>query len=131
MRIDGLGGDDLLQGRVGKDTLQGGDGADTLMGGAGNDLLAGGAGNDLFDFSSGSGQDLITDFVAGDAVGDVVRFRSGPTDFAAVSAASSDRTGVSPDGAAFSGVVIGTGTDTLWLQGVTKAGLHANDFVFG
>lgn len=131
MRIDGLGGDDLLQGRVGTDTLQGGDGADTLIGGAGNDLLAGGAGNDLFDFSSGSGQDLITDFVAGDAVGDVVRFRSGPTDFAAVAAASSDLTGVSPDGAAFSGVVIGTGTDTLWLQGVTKAGLHANDFVFG
>ena len=131
MRIDGLAGDDLLQGRVGVDTIRGGDGADTLVGGAGNDLLDGGAGNDLIEFSAGSGQDLLIGFSAGDPIGDVLRFHTGYADFAAVLAASNDVTGTSPQGTAFSGVVIGTGTDKLWLEGVTKAGLVANDFVFG
>ena len=36
-----------------------------MIGGTGNDVLVGGAGDDVFVFSAGSGDDVITDFVAG------------------------------------------------------------------
>ena len=42
----GGGGDDYLEGGIGGDTLEGGDGNDTLDGGYGNDVARGGVGND-------------------------------------------------------------------------------------
>jgi Ca2+-binding RTX toxin-like protein len=61
-KIAGGDGKDALDGGDGSDTLNGGDGTDVLSGGAGNDTLTGGGGEDTFDFASGGGKDVITDF---------------------------------------------------------------------
>ena len=66
--LTGDGGPNLLQGMGGADTIAGGGGADVLEGGAGNDSLTGGAGGDTFRFVRGGGQDIITDFAAGDVI---------------------------------------------------------------
>lgn len=55
-----------LYGRGGNDRLYGGAGADTLEGGADNDTLTGGGGREKFVFRAGDGQDVVTDFQAGD-----------------------------------------------------------------
>lgn len=87
--IDGLAGNDQIQGNAGGDTLSGGagsdtlfgqsgdddlrggadgdflygnEGSDTLEGGGGNDQLFGGDGVDTFRYRGSIGQDLITDF---------------------------------------------------------------------
>jgi Ca2+-binding RTX toxin-like protein len=57
---DTLTGDDL--GNV----LSGGGGNDVLAGAGGADRLIGGSGSDIFVFSSGFGQDIITDFSSSD-----------------------------------------------------------------
>lgn len=130
-RLSGLGGNDRLEGRAGSDTLLGGDGNDTLVGGSGNDSLNGGAGNDLFIFASNAGKDVIAGFVAGATATDVVKFVGVYADFASMLAVTHDETGVtSPFGASFTGTVIGTGADQIWLTGVTKAQLNAADFIF-
>lgn len=54
-----------LFGWAGNDLLDGGFGNDVLNGGAGNDTLIGGAGADTFVFTSGYGQDTVTDFQHG------------------------------------------------------------------
>ena len=46
-------------------SIKGGSGNDTLDGSKGADTLYGGKGNDVFLYSSGSGNDVITDYVAG------------------------------------------------------------------
>ncbi|MBB3018560.1 Ca2+-binding RTX toxin-like protein [Microvirga lupini] len=82
----GLGGNDVLNGRIGNDYLEGGEGhdtlwgqdgadvltggsgSDTLSGGAGSDQLTGGVGSDLFRFDTALGTggiDRITDFTVG------------------------------------------------------------------
>ncbi len=45
-KLEAMGGNDYVWGKLGNDTLDGGDGNDTLDGGAGNDSLFGGAGDD-------------------------------------------------------------------------------------
>jgi Ca2+-binding RTX toxin-like protein len=45
--IEGLAGDDVLEGRAAADLIEGGDGDDTLLGGLGRDSLHGGDGDDL------------------------------------------------------------------------------------
>lgn len=69
--LDGGGGADTLSGGSGDDSLGGGSGADVLKGGRGRDVLEGGTGNDtlkgqggvdVFEFTVGSGADVITDF---------------------------------------------------------------------
>lgn len=69
LRIEGMGGNDLLQGGSGDDTLVGGDGADTLLGMGGADVLDAedGAG-DRVDGGSGadrllSGDDALDDLL--------------------------------------------------------------------
>jgi Ca2+-binding RTX toxin-like protein len=57
----GLEGNDELYGRDGNDTLVAGLGNDSLTGGLGNDTLDGGLGNDTYRFSSGAGNDTLTD----------------------------------------------------------------------
>jgi Ca2+-binding RTX toxin-like protein len=66
--LEGRGGNDILDGGAGSDRLSGGAGTDTLKGGIGNDRLSGGTGNDIFMFGTGDGQDVITDFAAGDII---------------------------------------------------------------
>ena len=72
--LDGGDGKDLLNGGAGSDVLEGGRGNDILKGGAGNDWLEGDAGNDLltggrgfdiFEFETGDGNDIITDYLDG------------------------------------------------------------------
>lgn len=62
--IDGFGGDDVIDGRDGNDILVGNSGADTLNGGAGDDLLDGGDGDDLM--QGGAGNDIYVIAQAGD-----------------------------------------------------------------
>ncbi|MEH6633281.1 MAG: hypothetical protein V7776_20900 [Halopseudomonas aestusnigri] len=81
--IDGLGGDDTIYGTSyssttiyggrGNDALYGGRVDDELDGGVGDDSLTGGAGNDTFVFKQNSGNDTITDFVAGAGSEDSIR----------------------------------------------------------
>jgi Ca2+-binding RTX toxin-like protein len=54
-----------IYGLASNDTIKGGPGDDWIVGGTGNDTLTGNGGKDSFVFSPGSGQDIITDFVAG------------------------------------------------------------------
>jgi len=63
--LDGGAGHDFLMGGAGLDVLTGGAGDDTLIGGRGFDVLTGGAGADRFEFNSGDGPDLVTDFQHG------------------------------------------------------------------
>ena len=63
--IDGLGGDD---------TLNGGLGADLFVGGAGNDLLIGHDGDDIYHFERGDGQDIIRDSVFQSGSNDTLEF---------------------------------------------------------
>ena len=58
----------MLHGSSGADVLNGGSGADLLDGSADNDILTGGAGVDMFRFGEGDGQDIITDFTAGETI---------------------------------------------------------------
>ncbi len=60
--IHGGAGDDTILGGAGNDSLSGNNDNDSLEGGAGNDTISGGAGIDRFVFSSGDGDDVISDF---------------------------------------------------------------------
>jgi len=52
-------------------------------------------------------------------------------DFTAMMAVTHDESGrISPFGNPFTGTVIGTGADQIWLSSVTKAQLNAADFNF-
>ncbi|CAN5155177.1 hypothetical protein BH10PSE4_BH10PSE4_07270 [soil metagenome] len=61
----------------------------TMIGMGGNDVLVGGGGSDTYVFSTGSGHDVITDFMAGTGAGsDIVRLQNyGMTTFSQVKAA--------------------------------------------
>ena len=63
--IFGGDGRDTLYGESGTDTLDGGNGDDLIDGGSGKDRLTGGTGADRFVFTTGNGDDLITDFRVG------------------------------------------------------------------
>lgn len=119
-------GNDRLNGDDGDDTMLGGGGRDALMGGAGNDRLVGGTENDGFIFNPGSGADLIVDFGAGAASGDVIRLIG----FGAAFDAFSDVLAASTQVGANVVIDLGAG-DTITLQGVTLANLNAGDFAFG
>lgn len=119
-------GDDRLYGGDGDDTMLGGGGRDVLTGGAGNDRLVGGTENDHFNFAPGSGADLIVDFAAGAAAGDIIRligFGAAFDDLADVLAASTQ---------VGANVLIALGGgDTITLQGTMIGALGADDFAFG
>ncbi len=75
--IQALGGNDtvknfannvVIEGGAGNDSLTGGTGKDTLNGGKGDDTLTGGAGADTFLYTSGDGNDVITDYAAEDKI---------------------------------------------------------------
>lgn len=115
-------GNDLLSGGSGNDQLFGGKGNDKLDGGKGNDLLSGGAGSDTFIFKKGQGNDTITDFEAGCDKGDVIRLdKSVLKNFSDVLAHATEKG---------DDLVIDYGRNTIKLEGIDKADLHANDFFF-
>lgn len=72
--IYGGSGADSLFGDAGNDKIFGDAGNDTLSGGAGNDTLTGGDGADIFFYASGDGNDVITDYKAGE---DFIKIGSG------------------------------------------------------
>jgi serralysin len=137
------GGDDILLGSSRDDLLYGDaqtyapftagsitGGKDMLNGGGGNDQLWGGPNDDRFVFNQGSGLDVINDFDEGNkAVGSTAREHDlinlhdyGFADWAALkSLISDDSTG--------NAVIHLTATDTITLEGVHTADLHAKDFI--
>lgn len=60
--VHASGGNDYIHGGNGDDRIFAGDGYDLLEGGTGQDTLTGGGQRDTFTFTTGDGQDVITDF---------------------------------------------------------------------
>ena len=137
------GGNDVLNGGARDDFLYGDalsyapsapgsitGGSDVLNGGGGNDRLWGGPNDDMFVFKTGSGMDVINDFDQGNlAVGstapehDVIDVRNyGFASWAALS-------GLISDDSSANAVIHLTATDTITLNGVHSAALHAADFL--
>lgn len=126
----GNGGNDWLAGGDENDTLWGEDGNDRLDegaghgdldGGRGNDRLTGGTGADAFAISPNSGDDVITDFVAGPGMFDHLAVRDlKPEDLRFTD--TDQGVLISWDTAAGSGSVL--------LQGVAKSELAQDDFMF-
>jgi Ca2+-binding RTX toxin-like protein len=75
--ITGNSAANSLSGGAGNDTLSGGAGNDTLNGGAGADLLIGGVGSDCYQFSRGSGADIIRENDATAGHSDILELSSG------------------------------------------------------
>ncbi len=78
--LTGGSGNDYLAGDNYSDTLSGGAGDDELDGFNGDDVFTGGIGADMFDIRTDSGNDVITDFTAGQNLGDIVNFVNHPFD---------------------------------------------------
>ncbi len=124
-----------LTGGAGNDYLAGDDYSDTLIGGAGDDeldafgdddVLTGGIGADMFDVRTDSGNDIITDFAAGQGVGDLVYFVDNPFDtmsFAVI------KQHMSKDGA--DTVLALSDADAIRFVGVSVSAFAADDFLWG
>lgn len=77
--LSGGSGNDTLLAGSGHDRLQGSSGNDRIAGQRGDDTLTGGRGDDIFVFNRGHGDDVITDFTAGD---DHIRILNGADNLA-------------------------------------------------
>lgn len=116
-RIFGGPANDMLMGNEGDDFLDEGAGHGDIDGGPGNDTLIGGPGADAFAISPDSGHDVIRDFTAGPGMFDhlaVERLRWQDLTI--------------EDGA--TGVLIRWATGSVLLEGVRKAELAQDDFMF-
>ncbi|WP_298962800.1 calcium-binding protein [uncultured Campylobacter sp.] len=60
--ISGDEGDDTIYGGEGNDTINGGSGDDIIEGGKGDDVIKGGWGDDTYIFNKGDGNDTIADY---------------------------------------------------------------------
>jgi serralysin len=125
-RLVGGKGNDRLYGGAGNDGLMGGEGDDLLDegaghgdldGGPGNDTLIGGPGADAFAIGPNSGNDVIKDFTAG----------PGMFDHLAVSQLRWADLTIQDTTA---GVKISWATGSVVLEGVRKADLAQDDFMF-
>lgn len=95
--ISGTAGNDTLTGGAGADTITGGDGNDTITGGAWSDDLFGGDGSDTFVFAATqalNGIDMINDFTAGAADGDILDFEGARAVFDGIDAGTDDDFGL-------------------------------------
>lgn len=105
-------------------------GKDILNGKGGNDELWGGPNSDIFAFDKGSGQDLIHDFNQGNSIvgstaveHDLIDVQDyGFADWTALKS-------LIVDDDSGNAVMHLTASDTITLQGVQKADLHATDFI--
>lgn len=118
--IAGDAGNNRLTGFGGDDELDGADGRDTLIGGLGNDTLTGGAGFDVFLMDGTFNDDVITDFTAGDGMGDRLWFRG----------LDLDLTQLAFDDTAAGVEIQAANYGTLLLQGVSQTDLVDDDFIF-
>ena len=123
-QLEGEGGNDKLYGMNGKDTLSGGAGRDLLDGGNGNDDLYGNGGADKFVFKGNFGHDTIHDF---QTAGTKERI-----DLSAIEEIKSFRDLKNNHLTKVDGNAVITDDDgnTITLDGVVKADLSANDFIF-
>ncbi len=112
--------DDALYGGTGDDILIGDTGSDTLNGGEGNDTLTGGLESDTFVFTSGCGQNTITDFAAGEVI--VLDGIDGLLSFA-------DLVGKITDDGTTATIALDA-ENTIDLAGVLATDLAADDFLF-
>ena len=110
----GGNGADTLIGGAGNDVLNSGAGNDLLTGGAGNDTMNGGAGADVFSFVAGFGNDLVGDFTLGQDKLDLTGLGITAANFTA--SASINAAGTA---------IITIGSDSIRLNGITAATLHA------
>ncbi len=121
-----LHGDDLY-GDSGRNSIWGLEGNDRLNGRGGDDKLEGGDGNDVFEFSDFFGDDIITDFLAGPGVGDVL-------DFSLFEDTVPDLALTLTENYAGDAVVTAGNDSGTWgsvsLTGVTVADLDLDDFDF-
>ncbi len=123
--VSGGTDNDTIFGGGANDTIDADSGADVIWGGSGNDNLTGGNGNDTFAFTSGHGDDTITDF---NLNSDQLAFEdiTGFTDEAGVRAATSETIigGVS-------GLLINTGDgNTIFLVGLADEDIGSLSLVF-
>ena len=109
-------GQDIVLGGAGAESLDGGAGADIICGGGGNDTITGGWGGDVFRFEVGSGQDTITDFIAG-GTEDIIHVE-GYSRYQSLTQVGADA------------LVRLSASDTILLRNVQVASLTAADFVF-
>ncbi len=143
-RLGGGAEDDVLSGGAGRDLLSGGEGNDTLYGGAmadalmggpgrdyldegpghssmeggpGDDTLVGGAGPDAFVVRPDSGHDVVRDFTAEPGVGDHVALFH--LRWEELSVEDTD-----------TGVRVAWDDGSVLLEGVRKADLSQDDFMF-
>lgn len=114
--IRGSSGDDTLLGGVGNDVITGGDGFDVIVGGAGRDRLYGGLDADTFLFGRGGGADIIKDFE--DSI-DTIEIRTGAERYSDLRIT-----------ATASGTLVRFGTESILLEGVSRADVDASDFIF-
>lgn len=119
--VRGGGGHDEIYGEAGNDTLKGNNGRDLIDGGAGLDILTGGRHADTFVFRDGSGEDIITDFTAGE---DIIRLMAstGATNFA-------DVTNVAMQVGSDVVLRLESG-DSVVIEDIALAQLSASDFEF-
>jgi len=108
-------------GNAGSNHITGNAGNNVLDGGAGLDYLIGGKGADRFIFASGNGSDDVLDFGHGADVVDL----SGATGITSFSDLMKHH--VDQDKG---NIYIHTGTDELILEDMSKADLHAQQFIF-
>ena len=66
--ISGDEGDDTIYGGEGNDTINGGSGDDIIEGGKGDDVIKGGWGDDIYIFNKGDGNDTIADYEGTDTL---------------------------------------------------------------
>lgn len=122
-KLFGAAGGDKLLGGKGWDWLYGQKGFDVLNGGQGNDVLVGGLGADVFIFAGKFGKDVIKDFNANSNLEDI--------DLSGVAAITGffdlKNNHMVQDG---DDVLITAGVNSILLENVDIADLHAADFIF-
>ncbi len=121
--LKGGAGNDYLTGDSYSDTLIGGSGDDELDAFDGNDTLTGGAGADLFDIRTDSGNDVITDFAAGQGAADMVFFVDHPFDTMSFNVIKQN---LSQDGA--DTVLTLSDVDSIRFIGINADTFTADDF---
>ena len=132
--LKGGAGDDRLFGGGQADNVMGGDGADTIYAGAGHDMIEGEAGDDLihggdgadaFIVQRGSGSDVVIGgFDAGPGAFDHIAFKDISADEVTVTETAS------PRGNGRAGVLVSWGDGSIFLEGLTKAAMAQDDFMF-
>lgn len=122
---DRIGAIQNVRGSAFDDVIVGNQAPNQLSGGVGDDTLTGGAGADTFVFTSGGGDDVVTDFDAGSDMLDLSATGAGFASLADVLAAA-----VETIQGADSGLLIDTGGgNSVFLINVSLDDLSANNLV--